>query len=119
MRVRTHNDINQWFKFFLTGVVETAKNGVDTFDNILQIQKSLDDLLKPLGNRSGDARLIINEMFSNPIINAAKVERVVGKSAVSAYKLISDMEDLGILKEITGGQRGKIYMFEKYVQLFK
>ncbi len=119
MRVRTHNDINQWFKFFLTGVIETAKNGVKTFDNILQIQKSLDDLLKPLGSRSGDARLVINELFSIPIINAAKVEKVVGKSAVSAYKLISEMEDLGILKEITGGQRRKMYMFEEYVKLFK
>ncbi len=118
-RVRTHNDINQWFKFFLTGVIETAKNGVKTFDGILQIQRSLDDLLKPLGNRSGDARLVINELFSNPIINAVKVEQVVGKSMVSAYKLISDMENLGILKEITGGQRGKIYMFEEYVNLFE
>lgn len=90
-----------------------------TFDGILQIQRSLDDLLKPLGSRSGDARLVINELFSNPIINAAKVEKVVGKSAVSAYKLISDMEDLGILKEITGGQRGKIYIFEEYVNLFE
>jgi hypothetical protein len=43
----------------------------------------------------------------------------VGKSAVSAYKLISEMEDLGILKEITGGQRRKMYMFEEYVKLFK
>jgi len=92
---------------------------VKTFDGILQIQRSLDDLLKPLGSRSGDARLVINELFSNPIINAAKVEKVVGKSAVSAYKLISDMEDLGILKEITGGQRGKIYIFEEYVNLFE
>ena len=104
---------------FLTGVIETAKNGVKTFDNILQIQKSLDDLLKPLGSRSGDARLVINELFSIPIINAAKVEKVVGKSAVSAYKLISEMEDLGILKEITGGQRRKMHMFEEYVKLFK
>ncbi len=90
-----------------------------TFDGILQIQRSLDDLLKPLGSRSVDARLVINELFSNPITNAAKVEKVVGKSAVSAYKLISDMEDLGVLKEITGGQRGKIYIFEEYVNLFE
>ena len=63
--------------------------------------------------------MLRNNQFSIPLINAVKVERVVGKSAVSAYKLISDMEDLGILKEITGGQRRKMHMFEEYVKLFK
>lgn len=119
MRVRTHNDINQWFKFFLAGVIETAKSGVKTFDNIMQIQQSMDRILKPLGSRSGDARLVMTELFSNPMIDATKVSQIVGKSPVSAYKLIADMQELGILKEITGGQRGKIYMFEEYVNLFK
>lgn len=39
MRVRERNDINQWIKFFLVGIIETAKNGIDTFDNILGLQK--------------------------------------------------------------------------------
>ena len=119
MRVRTHDDINQWFKFFLSGIIETAKSGVATFDGIMQIQKSLDLTLKPLGGRIADARLVIDELYRNPIINAVKVERIIGKSAVSAYKLIADLEKLGVLKEITGGQRGRIYVFEDYIALFK
>ena len=119
MRVRTHNDIHQWLKFFLSGVIETAKNGVATFDGIMQIQKTLDLKLKPLRGRVADARLVTNELFRNPIINAAKVEKIIGKSAVSAYKLIVDMEKLGILREITGGQRGRAYIFEDYMALFK
>lgn len=119
MRVRTHNDINQWFKFFLSGVIETAKSGVATFDGIMQIQQSLDLILKPLGGRVTDARLVIEELFRNPIINAAKVEQIIGKSSVSAYKLIADLENLGILKEITGEQRGRIYVFDDYIALFK
>jgi len=119
MRARTHNDINQWFKFFLTGVIETAKNGIKTFDGILQIQNSLDERLKPLGGRVSDARLVILELYRNPITNAAKVEVIIGKSSVSAYKLITDLEKLGILKEITGGQRGRAYIFKDYIELFK
>ncbi|SFL32097.1 Fic family protein [Proteiniphilum acetatigenes] len=119
MRVRTHNDINQWFKFFLTGLIETAKNGISTFDGILQIQKSLDLRLKPFRGRVVDARLIIDELFRNPIINAAKVENIVGKSSVSAYKLIADLEKAGILREITGAQRGRTYIFQDYIELFK
>lgn len=119
MRARTHHDINQWFKFFLTGVIETAKSGVATFDGILQIQKSLDLRLKPLGSRVADARLVIEELYRNPIINVSKVEKIVGKSTVSSYKLIADLEKLGVLKEITGGQRGRAYVFKDYIDLFK
>lgn len=38
MRVRTHHDIKQWLKFFLVGVIETAKKGVNTFDEIFKIK---------------------------------------------------------------------------------
>ena len=63
MRVRTHNDLNQWFKFFLTGVIETAKNGVTTFDGILQLQKNLEVKLKTLKSRNADARKVIDYLY--------------------------------------------------------
>lgn len=85
----------------------------------MRIQKSLDLILKPLGGRIADARLVIDELFRNPIINAVKMEQIIGKSSVSVYKLITDLEKLGVLKEITGGQRGRIYVFEDYIALFK
>jgi hypothetical protein len=49
----------------------------------------------------------------------AKVGKIAGVSPASAYKLIADFEGLGILKEITGGQRGRTYMFADYVKLFR
>ncbi len=119
MRARTHNDINQWLKFFLTGVIETSIKGVSTFDGIMQIQRSLDDRLKPLAGRVGGARLVIDELYKNPITNASKVETIIGKSSVSAYKMIADLEKLEILQEITGGQRSRSYAFKEYLDLFK
>lgn len=119
MRARTHNDINQWFKFFLTGVIETSIKGVSTFDGIMQIQRTLDDRLKPLAGRAAGARLVIDELYKNPITNASKVESIIGKSSVSAYKLIADLERLEIIKEITGGQRSRSYAFKEYLDLFK
>ncbi len=119
MRVRTHNDLSQWFKFFLSGIVETAKSGVTTFDSIMQLQKTLDIKLKTLGNRSVDARLIIEGLYSRPVIDVNQVEKTIQKSNVSAYKLIASLEKLEILHEITGGQRGKLYIFKDYMDLFK
>ena len=117
-RVRTHNDINQWLKFFLTGVIETAKKGVTTFNGIMQLQKILDTKIKSLGSRSGDARKVIDYLYTQPIIEVDKVEELIQKSNVTAYKLLANLEELDILKEISGAQRNKLYIFKDYLDLF-
>ncbi len=119
MRTRTHNDLKQWIKFFLVGVIETSKKGVETFDGILKLQKEIDEKLSSFKGKTEDARKIISILYENPIIDAQKVEKIIGKSHMSAYKQIAILENLEIIKEITGGQRGKIYSFQDYLNLFK
>ena len=119
MRVRTQNDLTQWFKFFLTGVIETAKNGVDTFDGILKLQKELDVKLLTQKGNTDDTRKIITSLFENPVTDAQKVEKIIEKSYGSAYKQIAILEKLNIIKEITGSQRGKVFVFDDYLKLFK
>ena len=118
MRARTHNDINQWLKFFLTGVIEISKNGVETFNGIMQLQKNLDIKLKTLGIRSLEAQKIIDYLYKNPVIDASKVEKIINKSKATHYKLIADLERLEIIKEISGAQRNKLYVFKEYLDLF-
>ncbi len=119
MLVREKNDLNQWFKFFLVGIIETAKSGITTFDNILQLQKNVEQDLQTLGSRIGNAKKIVDSLYNHPAIDAEKVARIAGISMPSAYKLISTLEDLNILNEITGGQRGRQYVFERYLSLFR
>jgi Fic family protein len=96
MRVRTHNDLTQWFKFFLTGVIETAKIGVETFDGILKLQKDLEEKLISHKGNTDDARKIIASLYENPITDAQKVEKIIEKSYGSAYKQIAILENLKI-----------------------
>ena len=119
MNVREKNDINQWFKFFLVGIIETSKKGIATFDSIMQLQKQNEIKIQGLGSRAANAQKITNYLYVRPIINAEKVSELSGVSKPSAYKLISSMEKIGILKEITGGQRGRTYVFENYLALFR
>lgn len=118
MRARTHNDVNQWLKFFLTGIIEISKNGVETFNGIMQLQKNLDIKLQTLGIRSIEAQKIIDYLYKNPVIDASKVEKIINKSKATHYKLIADLERLEILKEISGAQRNKLYVFKDYLDLF-
>jgi Fic family protein len=119
MRTREKNDLLQWFKFFLVGIIETASNSVATFDNILKLQKQVESQIQVLGSRTANAQKVINYLYQRPIIDAAKVGEVVNVSPASAYKLIVDLVQLEILEEITGGKRGKQYMFMAYLNLFK
>lgn len=119
MRVREKNDLLQWFKFFLVGIIETAKNSIKTFDGILQLQKEVEAKIQSLGSRASNAQKVINRLYERPIIDAARVGEAAEISPASAYKLIAEFERLGILQEITGGKRGKIYLFSTYLALFK
>ncbi|MEM7110501.1 MAG: Fic family protein [Bacteroidota bacterium] len=118
MRVRERHDITQWFKFFLVGVIETAKNGISTFDSILKLQKDVENKLQSLGSRSVNANAILKQLYQHPLIHARKAKEVTGLSAPTIYKLLEELERLGILQEVTGGKRGKLYLFKEYVNIF-
>ncbi len=118
MKVRTHNNMAQWLKFFLQGVIETATNGVETFDAILKLKQSTEENIQTLGVRANNAQKIIQYLFKHPMIDVDKVEMITGVSKKTAYNLISDLERLEILKEKTGGKRHKLYIFDSYLKLF-
>jgi Fic family protein len=117
-RARTHNDLKQWLKFFLVGVIETAKNGVTTFDEILKLKSNSELQIQTLGSRSNNAQKILHYLLKKPIIDVNKVLEITGVSQRTGYSLIADLEKLEILEEVTGGKRGKIYAFKKYLKIF-
>ncbi|GAB1404595.1 hypothetical protein DSECCO2_640820 [anaerobic digester metagenome] len=117
-QVRVNDDISGWFKFFLSGIIETAQNGIKTFDSILQLQKSTDASIQTLGSRAASAQKVMMSLYIKPITNAAKVAVTAGISQATAYKLIVSLEHLGILNETTGGLRGRTYEFTNYLKLF-
>ena len=118
MRVRERGDIQQWFKFFLVGVIETAKSSIEAFDKILKLQKEVDEKLQKLGSRTNNGRNVIKHMYQHPIIDAQKVKTITGLSLPSTYKLIYKLEQLEILEEFTGANRGKQYWFPEYIKIF-
>lgn len=116
--VRTKNDIKQWFKFFLVGVIETAKKGVSTFDAILKLKKETEEKIQQLGNRSHYILKIMDSLYQRPIITAHKVMEITNLSLSTCYKILGEMEESHILKEITGNKRHKVYTFDQYIKLF-
>lgn len=117
-RVRTHNDLAQWFKYFLVGIIETAQNGIKTFDNILKLKAQVEVKIQSLGSKAANAQKILQYLFKHPMIDATKVIEVAQVSQGTAYTILNQLEQFKILKEITGGKRGKLYVFDDYIKLF-
>jgi len=119
MRVREKNDLTQWFKFFLVGVIETAKSGINTFDQVLKLQKETEIKLQTLGPRFHNAQKLMEYVYQRPIIDVQKAKEITELSLPSVYKLLSKLEELKVLTETKGSKRGKQYVFKEYVNLFK
>lgn len=117
-KVRTENDITQWFCFFLQGIIETAEKGVNTFNSILELEKDNEAIIQQMGSRSANAMTVVKDLYIRPIIDAKRISDLCGITLQSAYNLITDLKDRGILSEITKGKRNRLYAMKQYMDLF-
>ena len=85
----------------------------------MQLQKHTDIKIQSLGSRASKAKKVIDYLYKRPMITADKVSEIASISMPSSYKLIVSLEGLNILKEMTGGQRSRMYIFDNYIKLFR
>ena len=119
-QVRTHNELDAWIRFFLEGVIETAQNSIRTFQQIIALRDEIErKKLIALGRRQTDAQLLINEMYKQPVLNGTEIAQILGKHPSNANKLITELEKMEILTEITGYSRNRLFAFSPYINLFE
>ncbi len=116
--VRTSDDIIHWIKFFLEAMIKTAKNGAKTFVDILTLKKDMDQLVIEFGKKAHNAGKLIEFLYQNPVISVSDVVEPLSVSKQTANLLIKDFEKRGILKEITGHERNKLFIFERYLDAY-
>jgi Fic family protein len=118
MRARVSNDLIHWVRFFLTGMAETAAKGRDVFGQILALRTEVEHAAISLGKRAPNALGALKLLYRKPIITAADMEQGLPVSGPTAQILVRELERLGILVEISGQQRGRVYAFDRYLKLF-
>ena len=118
--VRTKNDILQWIKFFLVGIIETSKNGIYTFKSILKLKEEIDDKkLVTLSAKLNNAKLLMKYLYRKPVVTAQEIKEQLNVSLPTANSLLADFEKLEILKEKTGWKRNREFEFTEYLDLFR
>ncbi|MDI6804661.1 MAG: Fic family protein [Bacteroidota bacterium] len=118
-RVRTHNDLTQWIKFFLEGVRQTAENSIQAFRSIIALRQKCEQKIMSLGRKTMLAKSFLHYLYSNPITDSQDVSDSLHINISTALRLIEDFIRLEIIIETTGYKRNRIFSFEKYIKLFR
>jgi len=118
--VRTKNDIGQWLKFFLTGVIQTAENGKATLYKITDLKATIEgEKILTMGKRAKQGLVLLHALFSKPVVTTKDVQNITSLSPKAANDLVQAFLTAGILKETTGYQRNRVFNFEDYLRLFR
>ncbi|MFZ2172115.1 MAG: Fic family protein [Methylococcaceae bacterium] len=118
-RVRTHNDLTQWLKFFFEGVRSTSENSIQTFKNIIALRSEVEHKIMSLGKKQALAKSFLQYLYSKPITDAGDVAEALAINVSTALRLIDDFIKLNILIEITGFKRNRAFAFDDYIKLFR
>jgi len=117
MAVRRAGDWEGWTRFFLSGVVQTAQEATETAEQLFELREAHRSLIleKNLGQ---NGLLLLSSLFQRPLVNINVAAAVLGSTFPTASRLVSSFEELGLLREITGQKRSRIFRYEPYLVLF-
>lgn len=117
--VRTKDDLVQWLKFFLEGIRVTAESSIQTFKEIIELRASVENKIIKLGKKQMLAKNVLQYLYSQPITDMQSIAIAANVSVTSISRLLNDFLRLGILVELTGFKRNRIFAFEQYLKLFR
>ncbi len=116
--VRTSNNLEQWIKFFLVGIAATAQKGKQTFEGIIALRHSCESQIVTLGRRTKIGQELLKLLYSEPITNSKSVSRKLNLTHPTVNRLIADFQRMGILREMTGFKKNRLFAFHEYLALF-
>ena len=116
--VRSSNDLLHWLRFFLTAVVETATSSKNTFMAIMTLRHEVEHQILTLGKRAENAKKLLLHLYQRPMVSIGDVAGLLEVTHQSAAALVKQLESLDILLETTGYGRNRLYLFQRYFQLF-
>ncbi len=120
MAVREAGQLKQWLIFFLHGVIETAHNSIQVFKDILQLKSRLEEQVLPHFSvrRQSNAQKLVKRLYHTPIVSVKSATALLEVKPNTASALINDFVKYGVLREITGQRRNRLFIFEEYMLIF-
>jgi len=105
-RIRTHGDWNGWLHYFLAGVRWSALRAARQARELMDLRESMRRKVVD----SPKALSLVDELFVNPHVNAARVKTLLGVSDPTARAALAELEQAGLIQETSGRQWGRQYL---------
>ena len=115
--VREKGNWETWLEFFLEGVAYTANNAYESAMGIVSLFRSDRERIAAAGDQTNSMLRIHELMQTHPFLNAAQAQRKTGLSAPTVNKAFEGLEGLGIVHEVTGKQRGRVFAYEAFLEI--
>jgi Fic family protein len=116
-RVRTEGAWEDWLGFFLDGVIEVAETTAATTKRIVEMVERDRRRLQDLGRGAATAARVHDYLARRIVGRPAWVANGIEMSEPPVYQALARLEQLGIAREITGRQRGRIYVYDEYLAI--
>jgi Fic family protein len=115
--VRTEGDWIRWLRFFLEGVRSTAQQAAETAHAILRRLEEDRRRIEELGRRAGSAHRVHDFLKTRPIISIPPAVKALSLTPPTVRSSVETLEQLGMLREITGKQRDRVYIYDPYIRI--
>ncbi len=115
--VREHGAWEAWLDFFLTGVADTANQAFDAATRIVELFKQDRERITGESQRAGSALRIHDLLQQNPYLTANLLVERTGLSAPTVNAALADLERLGVVEEVTGRRRGRVFGYRRYLAI--
>lgn len=114
--IRTSGDWANWLGFFLSGVIKQARDGAERSRTIFGLREEYRRrLLRVKGAAS--AQKLVDALFARPAVTIRGAQRMLDVSYVTASRAVTLLVEAGILREITGRRRGRVFVADGLIQV--
>ena len=118
--VHDGGDWESWLAFFLRGVAEVSAEAAETVRRILSLRERHRTLVtERLGRVAGDGHRVLERLYRQPFVTVGGVQAITGTSYPPANRLVARLVEVGILEEITGDRRNRVYRYTPYLQILE
>jgi Fic family protein len=114
-KVRTEGDWEEWLGFFADGVNETAGGAVKTAQRLVALGAGDRERIRSIKRAAGSALRIHHALQERPVATASQLAKRTKLSIPTVIESLRRLEELGIVNEVTGRPRYRVYTYEKYL----
>lgn len=115
--VREHGAWEAWLEFFLTGVADTANQAFDAATRIVELFKEDRERITARSERASSALRVHDLLQQNPYLAANQLVERTGLSAPTVNAALADLERIGVVEEVTGRKRGRVFGYRRYLAI--